>query len=218
MSNRSLIVSLFTALSAFAVSTVAQAGVVTAVPCAAKAKAVIANSGQAMHNSNTTVTGDVQAASTIIKNGNAVITGTQTQNAPARLAVVPVPATTTNLGNYVVSGTVTLPAGNYRANSFAMNPGSTLIISGGIAQIWVTGASLTLAGTANAGGDPTNLEFLVTSQQFVNVNTNSNITAFIYAPIAGVVVGGTVNGSVVGSSTTINGGGAVNFVAAAKCP
>ena len=218
MLNRSLIVSLFTALSAFAATGVAHAGAVTAVPCAAKAKAVIANSGQSMHNSNTTVTGDVQAGSTIIKNGNAVITGTQTPNTPARLAVVPVPAGATNLGNYVVSGTVTLPAGNYRANSFAMNPGSTLIISGGIAQIWVTGASLTLGGTANAGGDPTNLEFLVTSQQFVNVNTNSNITAFIYAPIAGVVIGGTVNGSFVGSSTTINGGGEVNFVAAAKCP
>jgi len=218
MLNRSLIVSLFTALSAFAASSVAHAGAVTAVPCAAKAKAVIANSGQAMHNSGSTVTGDVQAASTIIKNGSAVITGTQTQNAPAHLAVVPVPAGATNLGNYVVSGTVTLPAGNYRANSFAMNPGANLIISGGIAQIWVTGASLTLGGTANAGGDPTNLEFLVTSQQFVNVNNNSNITAFIYAPIAGVVIGGTVNGSVVGSSTTLNSGAAVNSVAAAKCP
>ena len=217
--KRSLVVSLFTVLSAFVTSGIAHAGAVTAVPCAAKAKAVIANTGDALHNSNTTVTGDVQARRTIIKNGStAVITGTQTQNTPANLAVVPVPASTTNLGNYVVNGTVTLPAGNYRANSFIINSGSTLIISGGIAQIWVTGASLTLGGTANAGGDPTNLEFLVTSQQFVNVNANSNITAFIYAPIAGVVVGGTVNGSVVGSSTTINGGGAVNFVAAATCP
>jgi hypothetical protein len=218
MSKRPLIVSLFAVLSAFTVSSVAHAGAVTAVPCAAKAKAVIANTGESVHNSGTTVTGDVQAGGNIIKNGTAVITGTQTKNTPANLAVVPVPANATNLGNYVVSGTVTLPAGNYRANSFAMNPGSTLIISGGIAQIWVTGASLTLGGTANAGGDPTNLEFLVTSQQFVNVNTNSNITAFIYAPIAGVVVSGTVNGSVVGSSTTINSGGAVNFVAAARCP
>jgi len=218
MSNRSLIASLFTALSIFAASGLAHAGAVTAVPCAAKAKAVIANTGQSMHNSNTTVTGDVQAASTIIKNGTAVITGTQTPNKPAGLAVVPVPAGATNLGNYVVSGTVTLPAGNYVANSFAMNPGATLIISGGIAQIWVTGASLTLGGTANAGGDPTNLEFLVTSQQFVSVNSNSQITAFIYAPRAGIVVDGTVNGSIVGSSTTINSGGKVNAVAAAKCP
>jgi hypothetical protein len=218
MLKRSMIVSLFTALSAFAVSGLAQAGVVTAVPCAAKAKAVIANSGQSVHNSGSTVQGDVQAASTILKNGTAVITGTQTQNTPAHLAVVPVPAGATNLGNYVISGNATLAAGNYVANSFAMNPGANLTITGGIAQIWVTGASLTLGGTANAGGDPTNLEFLVTSQQFVNVNSNSNITAFIFAPVAGVVVGGTVTGSVVGSSTTVNSGGKVISVPAAKCP
>ena len=218
MLKRSLIVSLFATLSVFVAAGVASAGAVTAVPCAAKAKAVIANVGQSIHNSGSTVTGDVQAGGTIIKNGTAVITGTQTPNAPAHLAVVPVPAGAKNLGNYVVSGTVTLAAGNYVANSFAMNPGANLIISGGVAQIWVTGASLTLGGTANAGGDPTNLEFLVTSQQFVNVNSNSNITAFIYAPNAGVIVSGTVNGSVVGSSTTLNSGAAVNFVAAAKCP
>jgi len=218
MLKRSLIVSLFATLSVFVAAGVAHAGAVTAVPCAAKAKAVIANVGQSIHNSGSTVTGDVQAGGTIIKNGTAVITGTQTPNTPAHLAVVPVPAGAKNLGNYVVSGTVTLAAGNYVANSLAMNPGANLIISGGVAQIWVTGASLTLGGTANAGGDPTNLEFLVTSQQFVNVNSNSNITAFIYAPNAGVIVGGTVNGSVVGSSTTLNSGGAVNFVTAAKCP
>jgi hypothetical protein len=218
MSNRSLIVSLFTALTALTSSSLAHAGAVTAVPCAAKAKAVIANTGQSVHNSGSTVQGDVQAGSTIVKNGTAVITGTQTPNSPAHLAVVPVPAGARNLGNFVVSGTVTLTAGNYVANSFNMNPGSTLIITGGVAQIWVTGASLTLAGTANAGGDPTNLEFLVTSMQFVNVNAGSQITAFIYAPIAGLVVDGTVTGSVVGSSTTINSGGKVVFVPGAKCP
>jgi len=218
MFKRSLLVSLSAALLAFATSGLAQAGSVTAVPCAAKAKAVIANSGQSFHNANSTVQGDVQAGSTIIRNGNAVITGTQTPNTPAHLAVVPVPAGATNLGNFVVSGTMSLAAGNYVATSFNMNPGAVLTVTGGIAQIWVTGASLTLSGTANAGGDPTNLEFLVTSSQFVNVNSNSQITAFIYAPVAGVVVGGTVTGSVVGSATTINSGGKVVFVPAASCP
>lgn len=216
MLKRSLFVSLSVAL--LAVSGLAQAGTVTAVPCAAKAKAVIANSGQSLHNSNSTVQGDVQAGSTIIKNGNAVITGTQTPNTPAHLAVVPVPAGAKNLGNFVVSGNMSLAAGNYVANSFNMNPGANLTITGGIAQIWVTGASLTLAGTANAGGDPTNLEFLVTSSQFVNVNSGSQITAFIFAPVAGAVVAGTVTGSVVGSSTTINSGASVVSVPAAACP
>jgi hypothetical protein len=218
MLKRSLVLSLFTALTTFAASGVANAGAVTAVPCAAKAKAVIANTSQSIHNSGSNVQGNVQAASTIVKNGNAIISGTQTPNTPAGLAVVPVPAGATNLGNYVVTGTVTLAAGNYVANSFNMNQGANLVITGGIAQIWVTGASLSLAGTANAGGDPTNLEFLVTSQQFVSVNSGSNITAFIYAPRGGVVVDGTVNGSVVGSSTTLNGNGKVNAVPAAVCP
>ena len=74
----------------------------------------------------------------------------------------------------MVSGTVTLPAGNYVASSFNMNGGATLKVSGGIAQIWVTGG-LILTGSANAGGDPTNLEFLVTGNQGVNVNSNTDV-------------------------------------------
>jgi hypothetical protein len=218
MSKRSLFVSLSVTLLAFASSGLAHAGAVTAVPCAAKAKAVIANTGQSVHNSGSTVQGNVQAASTIIQNGNAVITGTKTPNTPAHLAVVPVPAGAKNLGNFVVSGNMSLAAGNYVANSFNMNLGANLTITGGVAQIWVTGASLTLAGTANDGGDPTNLEFLVTSQQFVNINNGSKITAFIYSPTAGVVVGGTVTGSVTGSSTTLNSGSSVVAVPAAVCP
>jgi hypothetical protein len=214
MFNRSLLLSLPVTLLTFA--GVAHAGAVTAVPCAAKAKAVIANVGQSLHNSASTVTGDVQAGTTIIKNGNAVITGTQTPKTPAGLAVVPAPAGATNLGNFVVSGTVTLPAGNYVATSFNMNGGSTLKVSG-LVQIWVSGG-VNLTGTANAGGDPTNLELLLTGNQGVNVNSNTNFTGFIYSPTGNVLIGATVNGSVVGSSTTLNSGGRVTFVSAAVCP
>ena len=127
------------------------------------------------------------------------------------------PANAKNLGNFVVSGNTTLAAGNYVASSFNMNGGSTLTVTGGVAQIWVTG-SIVLSSTANAGGDPTNLEFLVTSNQSVTVNGNSQITAFIYAPAASVTISGTVNGSVVGSTTTLNSGGKVAFVSTATCP
>ena len=219
MSKRSLFVSLSVSLFAFALSGLAQAGAITQVPCAAKAKAVIANTGSSMHNSGSTVQGDVQAATQIIKNGNAIITGTQTPNTPAHLAVVPVPAEVVQLGNFVVSGTVTLAAGNYVASSFNMNGGSTLKVTGGVAQIWVTG-STSLTGTANAGGDPTNLEILVTGTQGVNLNSNTNFTGFIYAPIAPVLVNSTavVHGSIVGSNTTLNSGATVVFVPAAVCP
>lgn len=216
MSRRSLFVSLFLSVCAFASSGVAQAGSVTAVPCFAKTKAVIANTGQGTYNANSTVQGDVQAGGAIVKNGNAVITGTQKANTPAGLAVVPVPTGATNLGNFVVSGTVNLPAGNYVASSFNMNSGAVLNVTGGVAQIWVTG-SVALTGTANAGGDPTNLELLMTSNQSVNVNSGAAITAFIYAPLAPVIVSGAVTGSVVGSTTTINSGGRVTFVSGAQC-
>jgi hypothetical protein len=218
MSKRSLFVSLFVTLAAFVSSGAAQAaGSVTAVPCAAKAKAVIANTGQSIHNAGSTVTGDVQAAGTIVKNGNAVITGTQTPNSPAHLAVVPVPTGAKNLGNFVVSGNVSLPAGNYVASSFNINGGSTLTVTGGVAQIWVTG-SVVLAGTANAGGDPTNLEILTTGTGSVNVNGGAQVTAFIYAPTGPVVLDGSVTGSVVGSTVTLNSGSRVTFVSTATCP
>ena len=217
MFTRSLLLSVSVTLLTFASSGAARAGAVTAVPCAAKAKAVIANVGSSMHNSASTVQGDVQAGTTIIKNGSAVITGTLTPNKPAGLAVVPPPAGATNLGNFVVSGTVTLAAGNYVAQSFNMNGGSTLRVTGGIAQIWVSGG-VNLTGTANAGGDPTNLELLLSGNQGVNVNGGTNFTGFIYSPNGSVLVGGVVNGSVVGSSTTLNSGGQVNFVSTAVCP
>jgi hypothetical protein len=75
-----------------------------------------------------------------------------------------------------------------------------------------------LSGTANAGGDPTNLEILTTGTQSVNVNGGSQITAFIYSPTGPVVLDGAVTGSVTGSTTTVNTGGRVTFVSSATCP
>jgi len=50
MFNRSLLLSLPVTLLTVVSSGNAHAGAVTAVPCAAKAKAVIANVGQSLHN------------------------------------------------------------------------------------------------------------------------------------------------------------------------
>jgi hypothetical protein len=211
MSTRSLIASLFTGLFAVAASNLAHANVLT---CAQRAKAVTANTGQSIHNARSTVTGDVQAATTILKNGG-VITGTQTPNTPAHLTVPATPSGAVNLGNYVVSGAVTLPAGNYVASSFNMNGGSTLTVAGAV-QIWVTGG-MNLTGTANAGGNPTNLEFLVTGNQSVNVNGNTQLTGVIYAPGAPVTLNAAVTGVVAGSTTTLNSGSSVTFAPGADC-
>jgi len=219
MSKRSLLVSLSVTLLAFASSSPAHAGALTAIPCAAKAKAVIANTGQGIYNQGSTTQGDVQAATGIIKNGNPTITGTQTPKTPAGLTVVPAPAEAVNLGNFVVSGTVTIAAGNYKATSFNINSGAHLNVTGGVAQIWVSGGT-NLNGTSNAGGDPTNLEILVTGTQGVNLNSGTSFTGFIYAPAAMAIVDGNavLNGSIVGSSTIMNSGAKVVFVPAAVCP
>jgi hypothetical protein len=83
------------------------------IPCAARADAVIANTGEVSSNSGSLVdsyqsslglyggtnigsSGNVQAAEAIVHNGG-VIDGTQTPNSPANLAVVPVPSGATNL-------------------------------------------------------------------------------------------------------------------------
>lgn len=212
MSKRSLLVSLTLSLFGLASSGVAHAA--DRVPCSSKA--VIANTGSSMHNAGSLVQGDVQAATSIIKNGSNLITGTQTPNTPAHLAVVPVPAEVAHLGNFVVSGTVTLAPGEYDATSVNMNGGATLKVTGPT-HIWVSGG-VNLTGTANAGGDPSNLEILSTGNQGVNVNSNTNFTGRLYAPAAPVLINATVTGSVVGSTTTLNSGGKVVFVAQTGCP
>ena len=191
---------------------------VTSVPCAAKAKAVIANTSQSFHNAASAVTGDVQAAQQIVHNGG-TISGTQTPNTPANLPVVPAPAGATNLGDFSLGSgqTRNLAAGNYVARSFNLNSNSTLTVSGGIVQIWVTG-SLSIGGNANNGGVPENLEFLVSSVSGANVNGGAAVSALIYAPTGPVTVGAVVHGSVTGSRTTLNSGGQVVFDATSICP
>jgi hypothetical protein len=196
----------------------ANAAAITAIPCLAKSKAVIANTGQSIHNSASLVNGDVQAAQAIVQQGG-VINGTKTPNTPAGLAVVPPPAGATNLGVFLLGSgqTRNLTAGNYVASSFTMNGNSTLTVSGGIVQVWVTGA-LVLGGRANNNGVPENLEFLVTSAQDVHVNSGAATFALVYAPSAAVFVDSILHGSVVGSRTTLNSGGQVLFDPGSACP
>ncbi len=190
----------------------------TAIPCAAKAKAVIANTGQSFHNANSMVQGDVQAAQAIVHNGG-TISGVQTPNTPAGLAVVPVPAGATNLGTFLLGSgqSRNLTAGNYVASSFTMNSNSTLTVSGGIVQVWVTGA-LVIGGRANNNGVPENLEFLVTGTADAHVNSGATLFGFIYAPRAPVLIDSVVHGSITGSTTTINSGGQVIFDPGSSCP
>jgi hypothetical protein len=196
------------------------------IPCAARADAVIASTGEVFSNSGSLVdsyqsslglyggpnigsNGNVQAAGAIVHNGG-VIDGTQTPDVAAGLAIVPVPSGATNLplgsktpGNLNIataSESITLEPGNYVvANLTVGSPGKITIPPTGPVLIWVTG-TLNLGGDENLDGIPENLEFLVTSSGTDNVNVNGELFGFVYAPTSVVNLDSNVFGGVVGTT------------------
>jgi hypothetical protein len=63
-----------------------------------------------------------------------------------------------------------------------------------------------------------NLRFVVTSSEYVNVNSGGTLVGFIYAPTSAVNLDSIVFGSVVGSTVTLNSGSAVHFDQFSACP
>jgi hypothetical protein len=226
-----------------------------AIPCAAQADAVIANSGQVFSNAGSRVDsyrsslgpyggsnvgndGTVQAAGSIVVNGG-TINGTTIPNTAAGLAVVPAPANATplplgatfpgSLNINTASDSITLSPGVYVAANINVNfagainisntnfPGAISDRPSGPVIIFVTG-SLNLGGNENLNGLPANLQFLVTSQGYVNVNNNGTLVGAIYAPTSVVNLDSTVFGSVVGSAVMLNSGSAVHFDQGLACP
>jgi hypothetical protein len=211
-------------------------GPVDAVPCNAWDRAIVANSGGVMLNSQTRVDSYrssagayggsnvgagaiVQAATSIMNNG--VVKGQLVPSTPAGLAVVPVPSGAIKLplgsaapGSLNINdsaSSITLAPGNYVAANINVNfPGAITIAPAGQVRIWVTG-TLNLGGNENQNGAPRNLAFLVTSSADVNVNSNGSLYGLIYAPTSKVNVNSTIFGAIVGSSVTLNSGGAVHF-------
>ncbi|MGA2450582.1 MAG: hypothetical protein ABTD50_18095 [Polyangiaceae bacterium] len=214
------------------------------VPCSARANAVLANATRIFGNAGSGVdsyqsslgpygggnvgdTGNVQAGTTIAFNGG-IIAGAEIQNAPAGLVVFPVPSGATNLplgstapGNVNINSeaqSLTLVPGTYVAANLNVNfPGAINVSPPGPVVIWVTG-SLDLGGSENPNGVPENLQFLVTSSTPVDINGNGALFGFVYAPLSTVNVNSSVFGSVVGSSVSLNSGGAVHFDQDSICP
>lgn len=202
------------------------------IPCAGRAKAVIANTGQTTHNSaslvdsyqssvgpyggaNIRAHGDVQAAGKVQMNGG-VINGAVVQYTPAGLPVVAAPAGAVDLGWFNVNTTVPLTAGDYKANGININSGGTLTVTGGQVRIWVSGY-VNINASANPGGVPKNLEILITGATGANINTNGRLNGLLYAPLGQVNVNDTVFGSVVGSGVTLNSGGKVHYDEDSAC-
>jgi len=213
------------------------------VPCAARAATVVANTSNVIIGRGTLVdsyqssvgpyggsnvgsAAVVQAATTISNNGG-VVRGTLRPNAPAGLAVVPVPSGARNLplgstspgslniGNAAQS--ITLAPGDYVAANINVNaPVATRIAPAGEVRIWVTG-TLNLGGNLNANGIPKNLTVLVTSTGFININGGGALFGVLYAPTSTVNVNSPVFGSVIGRSVTLNTGSAVHFDQSSTC-
>jgi hypothetical protein len=155
------------------------------VPCAALADAVISTTGAIELNAATLVdsyrssqgayggsnvgsSAIVQAGTAIVNNGG-VVDGTEIQNTPSGLSIMPVPAGAVNLpigsispGNLNINGasdSITLAPGAYVAADINVSyPGSITISPPGPVSIWVTG-SLNLGGNENPNGVPAILPF-----------------------------------------------------------
>jgi hypothetical protein len=216
-----------------------------AVPCAARAEAIIANGGGVVFSNSASLVdsyqsslgpygganvgsnGTVQAATSIVMNGG-IIHGTKLQNSPAGLTLVPVPsgARALPLGSTApgslningVSDSITLTPGTYVATNVNVNfPGAISIFPPGLVSIFVTG-NLNLGGNENLNGSPANMQFVVTSSGNVNVNSRGTFVGLLYAPTSAVNLSSTVFGSVVGSTVTLNSGSSVHFDASSVCP
>jgi hypothetical protein len=153
---------------------------------------VISNSWITM-TGNSIIKGDVHAGKTagIVKNGNPTITGsTSNQTSDLSFAMPTTPAGVTNLGNVVVSGTLTLPAGNYYATSFAAS--GTLNVTGQV-TLYVGGTfSISSGALLNVAGNlPKNFRVRMVSSAPVTLGSNSATYADVYAPGSTVTVNGT---------------------------
>jgi hypothetical protein len=177
--------------------------------------------------SNIGSNGNVVAAGTITNNGG-VINGQQSPNTPSNLPMPTIPSNAVNLpvgssspGSLYINqaaDSVTLAPGSYVVQWMNVNyPGAINISPAGPVTIYVTGG-LNLGGNENHGGSPANLTFVVTSSNWVNVNSNGTLVGNIYAPTSGINLNSTVDGYVAGSSVNLNSGAAVHYDMSEACP
>ena len=214
---------------------------VSVAPCAAPGNAINAGTGTVTLGAGTLVdsyssilgpyggtnvgnNGTVQAAQTIVYNGG-VLNGAGVTWWPPNLSVIPIPSGATNLpigaaGPGMINlnnGTLTLAPGNYVAGNISIGgPGTLTVSPTGPVTIWVTG-NLNLGGTENGNGIPSNLTFIVTGSNPVNVNRGGSLYGAIFAPASQVNVNSTVYGSITGSSVTLNSGAAVHYDQNSSC-
>lgn len=216
---------------------------IPAVPCEARAAAVIANTGKVavLHNAlvnsyhsslgdygaaNAGNHGDVRAALSIDLLGG-VVRGTTTPNSPAHLPAVPIPVNTRPLplgakvpGQLLVHRheSITLRPGNYIATDVEVEyPGEIKVFPAGLVSIFVTGHVI-LDGIENPHGKPADLQFIVMRAPEVRFGPQGTFHGLLYAPRSDVEVHARVFGSIVGASVRLEEDSAVHFDENSVCP
>jgi hypothetical protein len=212
----------------------------TVVPCAAKADAVIANTGRVVSSIHSLVDsynstlggygdanvgshGTVRAADAILRRGG-VINGPAIEHSPAGLPEIPISPTAIPLplGAHVPGRlhldredqSITLRPGDYVAKIIDLNrPAEIRVSPAGYVRIFVTGR-LRIGGDVNVHGRTQDLQLISTSKHRVYMQNGGSLTGLLYAPQSDVVVNSTVFGSVVGATVKLGPHPAGNFQAA----
>jgi hypothetical protein len=221
---------------------------IPAVPCAARANAVIANTGSVSMDEQSVVDsyrssrgpygpgnignkgsqGAVRAAEVIFHKGGAIY-GLQIENSPAGLVDVPIPANAQNLPHgSTVPGSVHihdkndslwLRPGNYVAADIDLDfPGMLNVAPGSGVVTIFVTGHLSIGGHVNLQGTPKNLQFIVLGTHEVRVQKDGTLVGLLYAPRSEVELHSDVFGSVVGSSVRFDEHGAVHYDESSACP
>jgi len=227
-------------------STVGPSGRAPAVPCEARADAVIANTGIVSMDEQSLVDsyqsalgpyghgnegnrgshGTVRSAESIALHGGTIY-GLQIENSPAGLTDVPIPANARPLplgahvpGNLHIHDqhdSITLPPGNYVATDIDLDFPGTINVFPGLVSIFVTG-HLSLGGHVNLQGSPRNLQLIVLGSHEVRLQPNGTLVGLLYAPQSEVELHSEVFGSVVGRSVKFDEHSAVHYDQSSACP
>jgi hypothetical protein len=158
-----------------------------------------------------TADGDIQAGGLLTKNSGAWHLGGVSQNSPGGRTPIPSPATTP-LGTVLVGGgsTLTLAAGDYRADSITVQLGCSLVASGPV-RIWCDGAIVLGGDVRPASGRPADLWIVSGGQQDLHLNSQASVIAVIDAPLAKAVLDAPLSGCLVAREAIVNSNGMVHY-------
>jgi hypothetical protein len=221
---------------------------VPAVPCAARANAVIANTGIVSMDERSVVDsyrsargpygpgnegnegshGTVRAAESIVHRGGTIY-GLQIEHSPAGLKEVPIPANAQFLpiGSHVPGNlhihdphdSLSLRPGNYVAADLDLEfPGTINVFPASGVVTIFVTGHLSIGGHANLQGSPKNLQFIVLGSHEVRVQKGATLVGLLYAPKSEVELHSEIFGSVVGSSVKFGEHAAVHYDETSACP